>query len=570
LGTLFSALNIGRAGLQVAQVQLDVTGHNIANVNKVGFSRQRAIMTTRIPNMKPYGALGRGPAIDNIERIREEFLDIVFRRQVPQLGEAEVIERYFSRIEDIFQEPSENGFSRRLGVFFDALQDFANNVEGLPSRVALLSEAEAVATSLNEVAQRLELLRTNANEEVRNLIPEINSLAERIAESNLIIKEAELNGRTANDLRDDRDVLIDELARLVTISTRERDDGQIDIQLGGDELVTGRSFRELETVIDGSIDPDRPDLLRVQFVDNGEAAQLLEGELAGVLRVRDVTVSDLEDRIDEMAAALIESINGIHSQGNGLENIGIALTGFNGVASPAAALNSAGLPFTVSDGSFNIVVYDAAGSVIETVSISILASGPPETTLENIADAINASANMTASIGASGRLTVTPGAGMTYTFASDSSNVLAALGLNGLFTGDDAASIAVSRHLLDDPNLLSSGFSLDVLATGDNSAALAMAGIQTTDILTNGTQTMEEFYESIIVEIGVDSRANLQTLDVERAFVRDFEARRQEVSGVNLDEEVTNLIMFQRAFESAARVITVTDSMLETLVNLVR
>lgn len=572
MGTLFSALDIGRAGLLVAQVQLDVAGHNIANVNKEGYSRQRVEITTRIPNYKPYGAIGRGPALEGIRRLRDTFLDAMYRQQVAGLGDAEVQAQYYTRIEDLFLEPSENGFSSRLSVFFDALNDFADNVEQLPVRVALLSQAESMAASLNEAAKRLETLRSNANEEVRNLVPEINSLAKRIAILNRNIRDAEFTGHQANDLRDDRDTLVDQLSRLVAVTAREREDGQVDILVGGVELVAGNKFHELEAVVDPTIDPDRPDLLTVRFAYNSEAVLVTGGELYGALQIRDVEIAALEDRMDTIAQSLIRRINSIHSQGNGLANFTSPLASTNAVNTPLAPLNLADLPFSTVDGSFDIVVYDAAGTIVETITVPIVTTGPSsgQTTLTDIEMAINASSNLSALAGPDGLLTITPNAGISFTFANDTSGALVALGFNGLFTGDSASTIAVSQHLLDHPELLSSGFSLDPLDTGDNSAALAMAAVQNEDILEGNTQTINEYYEATIVQIGIHAEANLATLDVERAFVQDFDNRRQEISGVNLDEEATSLILFQRAYQAAARLITVADTMLETLVNIVR
>ena len=134
MGTLFSTLDIARSGLQAAQVQMDVAGHNIANVNKEGFSRQRVSLVSRVPAYRAFGALGRGVDIRSVERIRETFLDTVFRQQAPGLGSAQVRATYFTRIEDVFQEPSDTGLGRRLNLFFDALNDFANNVEEQPVR----------------------------------------------------------------------------------------------------------------------------------------------------------------------------------------------------------------------------------------------------------------------------------------------------------------------------------------------------------------------------------------------------------------------------------------------------
>ncbi len=566
MGTLFSSLNIGRAGLNTAQIQLDVVGHNIASSNKVGYSRQRATISTRGPLERAYGFLGRGPFISGVERLRDSFLDTSYRDQVASLGNAELQTTFYSRIEDLFREPGDNGFSAQLNVFFDSLNDFANNVENIPTRVATITEAEALAATLREHAADLEDLRTSANEDIRGLVPEINSIGERIAELNFSIKTLEAAGNTANDLRDDRDVLLDEMARIIEIQYREREDGQVDVFLGGEELVTGSAVRLLETVPDGLFNPDRPDFLQVQFVASGNRVEVFDGELAGAFQQRDVILQDLVERNDTIAASLIEELNAIQSQGNGLENIAVALSSSNAVSDPAAALDSAGLPFAVNDGSFDLVLYDGTDAIVETVTVPITAAS---TTLNDIAAAINASANATAAV-ANGVLTITPNAGNSFTFDNDTANALPALGLNGLFTGSTARDIRVSDHLIDNAALLSSGSSLNVLETGDNTIALEMASLRNQQVLSNGTETINDFFESTLVRLGTNSRASLDRRDVQIAVVGTLELRRQEVSGVNLDEEVTSLIEVQKAFDASARIITVTDRMLDTLINIIR
>ena len=566
MGTLFSALDIGRGGLSTAQIQLDVTGHNIASANKVGFSRQRADISTRAPLERSYGFLGRGPFISGVNRLRDAFLDISYRDQVATQQNAEIQTNFYSRLEDLYREPSENGFSAQLNQFFDAMNDFANNVEDIPTRVATLTEAETLASSLRQNAAALEDLRTAANEDVRALVPTINGTAQQIADLNFAIKTLEATGGTANDLRDDRDVLLDELAGYVNINYRERTDGQVDVLISGEELVNGNRARALEAVPDGAIDPDRPDFLRVQFANNGTEVNVFDGELAGALEQRDVVLSEQVDRNDTLAAALIESVNAIHSRGNGLSNLNIPLAASYSVTDPTVALDSAGLPFDVQDGTFDIVLYDSANNIAETISVPVTAAA---TSLNDIAASINGSANMTATI-TNGVLTVTPDAGFTYTFTNDTANALPALGLNGLFTGTNARNIGVSQHLVDDPALLSSGDSLTVLETGDNSIALELAALRNTPVLTNDTETLGDYFESTIVLIGIDAGANQDRLDVQNAVINDLDLRRQEVSGVNLDEEVTTLIQVQKAFDASARVITITDRMLETLLGIVR
>lgn len=567
MGTLFSALDIARAGMLVSQVQLDVTGHNIANVNKEGYSRQRVEVTTRVPNYRPYGAIGRGPTISDIKRIRETFLDQIFREQNPALGRTETIANYFERIQDIFQEPGETGLSSHLSSFFDALQDFTNNVEETPVRVSLVQEGEALSQSLNEIARQIYLLESNANEEIRNTVPEINSLLSRIAELNKTIRDTEITGKSANDLRDNRDLLVDQLSKIVAITTRERDDGQVNILLGGVEIISGDNYRALKTTADSTIDPTRPDFLSVVFEDNSEKAIIPDGSLAGLLYIRDVELKEIKGQIDEIARAVAGSINQIQSQGRGLELYTNMIKSTIAVADTGTALTSNNLPYSINDGSFQLLAYDNAGNIVETLTVPISSAS---TTLTDIANQIDGSSFFSAVADADGYLSITPTSGYSFRFANDTSGVLTAIGMNPFFTGYTASTIAVNRDLVNNPRLISSGYSLDLNETGDNSASLDMASIRTQRILSNNTQTADDYYQSIIVQIGINARANLDVLEMERSFVNDFNNRKQEVSGVNLDEEISNLILYQRAFEASARIVTVTDSMLETLLNTIR
>ena len=565
MGTLFSTFDIARSGLQSAQVQLDVAAHNIANVNTDGFSRQRALLGTHAPMERSYGFVGRGVKVEDIERIRDAFLDAVYRQEAPGFGMAEMRAAYLTRVEDLFQEPGENGFGTRLNFFFDALNDFVNNVEEQPVRMSVIAEAESLAQTLNQVAQNIYALRTNANEEVRNFVPEINSLSERIADLNMSITDAELSGAQANDLRDRRDVLLDQLAEIVNITFRERTNGQVDVFISGGSLVNGGTFRELVAVRDPTLDPERLDLVEVRFADTDQTLEARDGALYGALVARDVDLPGIADRMDQIAAAIIEAINRIQSSGNGIENLSGTLTSSNAVDDPTATLDSAGLPFDVAPGTFDVVVYDAAG-VPATTTITIDAT----TTLQSLAADLDAIADFNATVTTDNRLEFGTTAPATFTFANDTSNALAALGANGLFTGHSARTIGVNQDIIDHPQWLSSAYSLDVLDTGDNLAAIDMANVRNAAILEGGTSTVNEFYETTVVRVGVEARANADTLDVQRAFMDDFQRRRAEVSGVAINEEVTNLIQLQRAFEASARVINVVDRMLDALFTIAR
>lgn len=564
MGTLFSALSIGTSGLRTAQIQLDVTGNNIANVNTPGFSRQRAELVELFPIQTQVGEIGRGVGISEIRRLRDQFLDIAYVRQVAGLGASEVQAQYYNLIEDAYLEPGENGFGTRLDRFFDALNDYANNVESLSVREAFLAEAGATATDLNQLVSRFDELRTNANEEVRNLVPEINSLAERIYEVNGQIRQIEGSGRSANALRDQRGVLLDQLGQLVNISYREDSSGQVQVQIGSAILVDTTRAREIVAVTNPALDPERGDLVELRFADDNSLVDVRDGEVFGALTIRDTVIPEQDARIDDIARALIREINAIHSQGRGLEAYTATIVSSNEVGAPTDPLVAAGLPFPVTPGTFDVVVYDAAGNPTST-AITITGA----TTLNDLAADLNAVANLNAVVNGN-QIEINPDATFSFSFANDATGALPALGLNGLFTGFDARSIAVNADILANPALLTSGYSTDLTETGDNSAALAMADLRTAQVLDSNSSTIAEFYQSTVATLGIDARANTDTLLTDEEFIRDLDARREEVSGVNLDEEVTSLLLFQRAYEASARVITIADRMLETLLNVAR
>lgn len=571
MGTLFSTLDIARLGMQAAQVQIDVSGHNIANANTEGYSRQRVTLGPPLPNKFSYGSVGRGVFIRQISRVRDPFLDQVYRLQVAGLGDAELRSQYYALLEDAFLEPSDQGFGTSFNQFFDTLNDFANNVEEYSVREATVAEADNMARSLNQLAQRLYDLRTQANEEVRNLIPEINSLTETIDRLNIQIRDSELDNSIANDLRDERDRALDDLAKLVNINYTERQDGQITVRIGSDTVVDTTGARELEAVRDTSLDPERDDLLRIQFVDNGNAVRIEDGELFGVLQMRDTAIPEIDERVDTIAREIIQQINLVHTEANGLVNLSGTIESAYAVTDPTDPLTAAGLPFDVTvPGSFDIALYDAAGNQVGGSPFTI--SVNPSDTLNDLAATINtavADPNFSAAVTPEGRLTMTANTGYSFAFSNDSADVLTALGVNALFTGTDALTIAVSQDVLDDPGLLASGYNPDPAAAGDNAAALVLADVRDLRVLDGNNSTINDFYESTIAELGIDARAIEVTFDTETQFVEDYERRRQEVSGVSIDEEATFLMQYQRAFEGCAQVVTVVQRVLDALLGLV-
>jgi flagellar hook-associated protein 1 len=452
------------------------------------------------------------------------------------------------------------------------LNEFSGIVESLPARTSVVTEAVSMAGTINDIVARVYDLRSNINDEVDNYAVEINSLSSRIAELNERISAQEISGNTANDLRDERDLLLDDLSKIVNIFTRERADGRVDVLVGGSVLVDGNRFEAVEAVVNPTLDPERNDLVEIRFTRNGKVLDPNgAGELFGALDMRDNILTSLDNDIDALAAAFIEQINAIHTQGMGLVNYTGTSRASNPVSDPTLALGSANLPFNISTGTFDVNIYDESVSPPTPVGGSpVTININPATTMNDLVAQLSAVPNLSASVDANGYLSVTAAPGFSFANSNDSTNALTALGFNGLFTGFDARTIGVNQDIIDDPALLASRYSTDPSNIGDNTAALAMGELQDFRFLNGGNNTINEFYESIVVQVGIESRSNTDRLNVEQTFIQNFSKRRQEISGVSIDEEVAMLIQFQRAFEASARVVTVTDRMLESLLTMAR
>jgi flagellar hook-associated protein 1 FlgK len=317
----------------------------------------------------------------------------------------------------------------------------------------------------------------------------------------------------------------------------------------------------------------------VQWADNGEAVEAARGELKGLMDARDDTVPAYTARLDALARQVIEEVNRLHSQGNGLTRFTDVLSG-TGVSDAGALLGSAaGLPYDdeITAGSFWLAMYDADGGLLEQQEITV---DPGATTLNSLAAQINsdflATGNLQASVvddHLSLRLGSGAPAGATFSFVKsdgtgDTSGVLLALGLNTFFTGNNSETINVSSAIQDDANLVATAGST---APGDNTIALAIGNLrnQTFRIGADAeARTFEGYHEVTVSTLATESASVSSQRANQENVVEAFQRQREATSGVNLDEELANLIGVEHAYTAAARYIATINSMLDALLNI--
>ena len=243
----FMGLQTALRGLLAQQRALDVTSHNVANANTVGYSRQEAVMAAADALVLPSGALqngagaqiGTGVEVEAYRRIRDVFLDLQYRAQAMRLGEYAAKSRSLDQVELALAEPGENGIAAQLERFWSGWADLANSPESQATRQALVEHARSLAASYAALDRQLATVSQQAADEYTSItaVPgEVSQIANEIAQLNTAIRNAQSSGSQPNDLYDHRDALLDRLSALGQVSTTDNGDGTIDVAFGGAAL----------------------------------------------------------------------------------------------------------------------------------------------------------------------------------------------------------------------------------------------------------------------------------------------------------------------------------------------
>ncbi len=245
--SLFGSLNLGTRGLYASQTAIDVTGQNISNANTEGYSRKRVNLQPDWRLDSSYGELGIGVEVKSVDRVRNTFLDRQIYEQMGDRGLQDQVNTTLKRLEDLFKEPTDGSLNDKLGSFYDAWQDLANNPQELSAREAVKAATQDLTDMFHSLSLQMVDYRSKLDEQLQKEVEQINDLTSRIARLNVEISTAEGQpGYNANDSRDQRDLLVKQLAELVDVTAIESDMGQVSVSTGGILLVGPRSSSPIE------------------------------------------------------------------------------------------------------------------------------------------------------------------------------------------------------------------------------------------------------------------------------------------------------------------------------------
>ena len=555
--------------LRAHQLAVDVASHNIANAQTPGYSRQRVLLrpigldgSDHFSRDNLLGRPGFGVDAKDVNRVRDMFLDLQARQSLSSQGQFKALSTPLANAEVVFNDPSDDGISALLGKFWAAWHDVVNEPESSAARTALVHATTTFTKRVNAAYDQLTLQRQDLNHTVKGIAGQINAKATELASLNLQVKQVELNGDMANDLRDRRDLLLDELSSLANISYSEDDTGSLTVYLGTHELVVGTAARTINAVDD----PSNTGMLALRFAIDGDAVNVSSGQLRGVLDARDVALPDLLRKLDTFANGLMNSVNSIHQQGYGLNGI-TGLQFFTGTGAKDFAINAAlaTTPHSIAAATGPNQPGNPANA-LAIANLQTAANMLSGFSADNLVLNESLSAGVTASALTLGG-TLQPGA---YHIVAAGPNLELRYGsATGPIVGTAAlANINPPGGTIQFMNGANVAASISVTTAAPYSAAQ-----QQTDLTAAGNSVLQveaapsTFYANIVSVLGADvNRA--QGLEESSGLLADhLEGLRQSVQGVSIDEEVTALNAAQHAYNAAAKVISTIDEMLDTLIN---
>ncbi|QOP40790.1 flagellar hook-associated protein FlgK [Sulfurimonas marina] len=624
MANLFNTLGIGYSGLSAAQVGINTTGHNVANAETEGYTRQRVITSAATPLNTMPGNVGNGVVVQDIKRVFDNF---VFDRYTAVSAEKEYSDfevRTLEELSSYFPEIDGVGIKSDLSAYYDMWQTFADNPDNDAIKIALAKQTETLAGHIQETQNQIVTLQQEVNDQLALNVEQVNDIAAQIAELNLSIDTAEAAGMyEASDLRDKRNLLEKDLARLIGAevnqgqleaniqidSNSNTKTGSYTISVNGFNIVDGNTYHPLHMDKanneygfyevsferqDGSLIPLEEEInggkIGAIFDLRGRAIDETTGmPTNGVLQT---TIADL----DAFAKGLIESTNNLYAQSNttNMESNVIELGQNDAILS--SNLN-------VKPGAFDVVIYDIDGNEVGRRTIEINAattmSGAAGTNsiegqiTQNKDDNNDLNANndiddfieFNFQPSATGELRLelgmnaeSKGAGYTFSIVdnletnefSSGSNFAGAIGLHKFFDGDSAKNIKLNFSIADNPTTLRAGYST---SSGDNRVALDMIQQQfeNYDFQVGGdvyNTTVYGMFDLTATYVGVTTNSAITRSETVNTQYNATELEYNSISKVSIDEEMTNLIKYQTSYGASAKVITTVDQMMQTLLGI--
>jgi flagellar hook-associated protein 1 FlgK len=541
-----SILSIGQSALTAAQVGINTTGHNIANAATPGYNRQVVVQSAAQAQNFGFGFLGQGVDVTSVNRVYNEFLGNQVQSAQTTLSGLDSYYSQIQQIDSLLADPT-IGLSAAIDGFFAGLQDVSSNPTSIPARETALSTAESLASSFQSLSGYFEDIERSLNGQIQASVSEINSLGAQIAQLNDAIGTAEgATGQPPNDLLDQRDQLLLELNKLVKVTVVEQG-SDYNVFIGnGQPLVVGTTASSLATVASST----NPEKTEVAFLaSNGSlipltGSALTGGELGGLLDFRTESLEPAQNELGLVAIGLADTFNTLHQSGYGLDG------------STGNAFFTAGLPDVGEDS--NNTGNAVIGAVIS--STSALTTSDYTLQYDGANYTVTRLSDNTVTTFASFPQTID---GVTLNLASGAAAAGDSFLIRPTVNGASGFGVAIT-----DPAQLAAAGAPG--AVGDNSNALLLTGLQTSQTLGNGTLTYQDAYAQMVSQIANKTSELAMSSSVASSILSEATLAMQSESGVNLDEEAANLLRYQQAYQAAGKLMQIASDLFDVLLSIGR
>jgi flagellar hook-associated protein 1 FlgK len=616
----FTGIEIGKRGMGAHNQGLVTIGHNLSNASTEGYSRQRVELGTTDPLYAPElnreetpGQIGQGVSVSRITRVKDDLLEGRIVAESGAQGYWSTRDKYVMALEDIHNEPSDSSVRTLMDRFWGSWQELAQRPEDIPSREAVVSRGEALAEGVRDRFRRLTDLRSAIDGDVRGQVSQVNSMVKEIAALNGEIVKSQALGDQPNDLMDRRDLLVEKLGAIVPVSVDRRDPDEYMVHVDGLVLVQGKVARSLE--MRGA---DAEGFATPTWADTGLAFSAKGGSLGALVELRDGDIRKEVQTLDTMALSFSDLVNENHRAGYGLNG----KTGLDFFSEYPAINDVAGNFDRNGDGKFDsTMLYRMTGkNALDGQSLvglagSISLPGPkgtvkveyhPTDTVADVVDRINhATVEVTARLDREGRLELrsTPASGkdapdFVIRHVEDSGHFLAgyagllkssgpagaydwarADAANALAIGSRDFAVAplshpsgwleVNRAIKSDPGSIAAGFGENgrVAEAGDGSAALAIASLRTKPVMVGSQRTFDDHFAEAVARVGLEGQRAQNASQNHDRIGKELRDLRQSISGVNMDEELAEMIKFQHGYAASAKFMSTMNEMLDTIIN---
>ncbi|HEY9071299.1 MAG TPA: flagellar hook-associated protein FlgK [Candidatus Ozemobacteraceae bacterium] len=659
----FFGIEIGKRGIMTQRAAMDVTSHNIANANTEGYARQRAVISATDPWSVPgYNApvaaqqLGTGVDVTKIESLRDAFVDEKITREKANLEQWSVASDLMGEVEAIINEPNDATLRDQLDKFWAAWQNLSVSPSSEALRRNLVEETTTLITAFQDIDTRLAQLQGTPDHEfegsienqLEDSVDRVNTLTKQIAQLNVEIERVETANASANDLRDKRLSLVQELSGVIAIDTSWNTKGQLSIRSGtqllvehsaAHELYLVRKDKDLPVTISNSPDypqlSDNPDVAEAVFSHTGESRNItltvaqtaqshqvysflsyhpLTGPLSnfGVssgtfsvngrtfyLDAENTSMKQLATMLDEANLEIDAQLNEVgqlvmtstltgkaHEMkfADGSSNLMTVLNLQQNQAARDAVFNYGGKQYVTSENVVRDVVPGATlilkGHGVANIDLRPIVTGGKiqglletrDGEIQELRDKFNEMAyRLVTEVNDVHRkgfgLDGETGRNFFKSIATDDpsqpyKNVIGRLEMADYIKGN-LNTIAASQGTLENPTDKLPSFN----GEGDGLNAVLIARIKQNEYFSNGKANFNDYYNALVTEAATEAQRFGRQKTSTEDLMTQLKSKRDEISGVSLDEELTNLIKFQHAYNAASKVITTVDEMLDKIIN---